>query len=277
MLFAAAGEPSQTSRQANTTENSDRLSEQQRLAKQAEAKRTAEERKANAKLMAERRRKAQEREAADRVAAKEAGERRKQDEAVRKRREELEAAIARAGMVNLAAQYTGFRQLYGLSPADLKLITDSDPNTSWTFTVFRTDPKFIPKGKGFKLKWDELQTINKLVVRQLGDNLRSISIWYLHPETKNFRHFCGTQWSLDPKNPTQFVFLDTNRRLRRDHLLLFNGESLHDSPRSLGHSGNTGSVTIEAHFYQPIQTTEVMISLSAFDGRPVTIQDIEAY
>lgn len=274
VLFAA-GEPDQTPGQADTTIQSEQLSDQQRL---AEARRATEERKANARLMAERRRKAQEKQAADRAATKAAEERREQEEADRKRREELEAAIARAGTVNLVTQYTSFRHLSGLSQADLELITDGDLGTSWTFTVFQTDPKFNPKGKAFKLKWDEPQTFNRFVLRELGDNIRSIVVWYLDSEMNKWQQFCFTTSSSDPQEPTQFAFRDAGYpRIHHDHLLLFNGQSLHDSPRSLGHSDTTGPVSVDAHFCRPIQTKELMINLSAFHGRPVTIQEIEVY
>lgn len=276
VLFASAAEP--TSQQAGSASQPHDLSQDERLAHQADAKRTTEDRKADAKLMAERRRQAQENAAADRAAAKAAEERRKQEEADRKLRDELNAAITRSGTINLATQYTGNRPLSGLTAADLKLITDGDPNTSWTFTALRTDPKFNPKGKAFKLKWDEPRAFNKIVLRQRGDNIRGISTWYLDPATNNWQQFGFTTVSSDPKIPSQFAFRDAGYpRVRHDHLLLFNGQSFHDSPRSLGNSGIKGPVVIEAYFYRPITTKELMISLSAFDGRPVTILELEAY
>ena len=220
---------------------------------QAELKRQAEERKANAAQLAERRRKAQQLEAADRVARKAADEQRKKQEAEDSRRQELEAIFARVGSTNRAPTAT-YRDLSGLTREDLQLITDGDPQSSWTFTVHRTNPKFVPRGKAFKLHWQEPHTFNKVVLRQFGDNLRGITVWYLDPESNRWQQLCTSQWSLDPKFITRFTFYSQNAwRDGREHLVFVNGHSLQEVPRSLGHSGTKNQWSSKPIFGHPLE------------------------
>jgi hypothetical protein len=236
-----------------------------------------EQRRANARRLAEQRREQQRKKAAARVAKAAHDEQQKKLETENRLREELEAIVARVGTVN-RVQAASYRDLSGLNAEDFKRITDGDLSTSWKFTAHRTDPKFIPRGKGFKLVWREPQPLNKISLRQEGDNLRSITIWYLPTDSNRWQQLCSTLWSFDPKTMTPFMFFERGaRRDRRDHLFFFNEHSLHEIPRSLGHSNTKGPVVIEAYFRQPITTKGLMISWNSFDGRPVSIQELGVY
>jgi hypothetical protein len=279
VLFSAAGNEAPADR-ANLTQDVDQSLHRNQThsdPSQSPKEPTPEERRSNARQLAAQRLEQQRKKAAARVAKAAADEQKKKLETENRLREELEAIVARVGTVNRAQEAT-YRDLSGLNAEDFKRITDGDLSTSWKFTAHRTNPKFIPRGKGFKLIWQEPHTLNKITLRQDGDNLRSITIWYLPTDSNRWQQLCSTLWSFDPKNMTPFMFFERgSRRDRRDHLFFFNEHSLHEIPRSLGHSNTQGPVVLEAYFRQPITTKSLMINLNSFDGRPVSIQELGAY